>query len=379
MSTPVNPFRRKAPWLIALALILAALLGLRYTASVLKGQVVEALGPEAEIQSISLGWFSVHVDHLLIRAPSGWPASETLRAERITILPDLRSLFSSKVRIYSISVEQPYLSMRRRAGGSLEVLPSLLSKKGKASSASGDIAVTIGKIILKDGVLEFFDASVAQPALKLRIEKMQASVNDLIVPELTGNTKFDLSGTVKGVQRDGTIELSGWVNVPVQDSQIKTTLRGVDLVKLQPYLIKTHETGVKKGALDLDLQSNVAHGKLNAPGKLIISQLQLAPGKGMFDTFMGVPRQAVIGALKDGDDKISVDFQMDGDIHNPQFSLNEALSVRLTYGIAKTLGLSVEGLVKGVGSLGARGIGAAGSAIGKLFGIGDDDDVDAKK
>lgn len=376
--TPNNIFRRKALWLIALALVVAVLLGLRFTASELKGQVIDALGPEAEIQSISLGWFTVRMDHLVIHAPSGWPAPETLRAERITIVPDLRSLLSDHVQIYSITVDKPYLSMRRTADGRLEVLPSLLNKKSP-SSEPGKLAVAIGKVSLDDGVLEFFDASVAQPALKLRVEKMKASASDLIVPDLTGNTKFDLSGTVQGVQHDGDLELSGWVNVPVQDSSIKTTLRGVDLVKLQPYLIKTHETGVKKGALDLDLQSDVAHGKLNAPGKLTISELELAPGAGSFDTFMGVPRQAVIGALKDRDDKISVDFQLDGDIHNPQFSLNEALSVRLTYGIAQTLGLSVEGLVKGVGSLGARGIGAAGSAIGKLFGIGDNDDDAAKK
>lgn len=378
MSTPINIFRRKAPWLIALAVIILVLLGLRYSASILKGQVIGALGPEAEIQSIHLGWFSVEVDHLLIHAPSGWPAPETLRAERITILPDLRSLFSDKIRIYSITVDHPYLSMRRTADGSLEVLPSLL-KRNTSSSGQSKIVVAISKVALEDGVLDFFDASVAQPALKLRIEKMKASVDDLLLPALDGNTKFDLSGTVQGVQHDGTLELSGWVNVPAQDSSIKTKLHGVDLVKLQPYLIKTHETGVKQGALDLELQSTVEHGKLKAPGKLTLSQLQLAPGAGLFDTFMGVPRQTVISALKDRDGKIDLDFQLDGDIHNPQFSLNEVLSVRLTFGVAQSLGLSVAGLVEGVGSLGVRGIGAAGSAVGKLFGIGQSDDTEPKK
>ncbi len=379
MLAAPNGFRRKAAWFIALGLLVAALIGLRIAAGVLKEQVVAALGPETEIEAIRLGWFSVHIDQLRIHAPKGWPTAETLRAERITITPDLRSLFSSTVRIYSIKVDQPYLSMRRTANGRLELLPSLLQKKPDSKKADQkSLGVAIGEIALNDGVLEFFDATIARPPLKLRLEKVQATVSDLLVPELSGKTQFDLDATVKGVQRDGTLALSGWVNVPTQDSSIKTTLRGVDLVALQPYLIKTNETGVKRGSLDLDLQSKVTGGRLNAPGKLNIAQLQLAPARGTFDTFMGVPRQAVLSALKDRNDKISVDFLLEGDIHNPQFSLNESLSVKLTYAVAQSLGLSVEGLVKGVGSLGARGINAAGSAMGKLFGLGQKDDAEKK-
>lgn len=374
-----NIIQRKAVWLIVLGVVVAALVGLRVAAGALKGQIVTALGPETEIGSISLGWFSVHIDQLRIHAPKGWPAEDTLRAARITVTPDLRSLFSDKVRVSSITVDQPYLSMRRTASGQLQLLPSLLQKKSDPKTMDEkSTAVAIGDIALNDGVLEFFDATVPRQPVKLRLEKVQASVSDLLVPELIGKTQFKLDAIVKGVQRDGTLALSGWVNVPTQDLSIKSTLRGVDLVSLQPYLIKTNETGVKRGSLDLDLDSKVTSGKLKAPGKLTIAQLQLAPAGGTFDTFMGVPRQAVIAALKDRDDKIAVDFLLDGDIHNPQFSLNESLSMKLTYGIAQTLGLSVEGLVKGVGSLGARGIGAVGSAVGKLFGIHSDDEAEKK-
>lgn len=380
MAAYKNMFQRKALWFTLAGVVVAVVLGLRLAAGMLKGQVLAALGPESEIGSISLGLTSVHIDNLRIRAPKGWPGEDSLRAERITVVPDLRSLFSDKVTIHSITADKPYLSMRRTANGNLELLPSLLKKKPDTRKpGEKSIAVAIGKVALDEGVLEFFDSSVANPPLKIRLENVKASASDLLVPDLIGKTKFDLEATVKGVQRDGSLDLSGWVNVPTQDSSIKTSLRGVDLVALQPYLIKTNETGVKRGAIDLDLESDVASGKLKAPGKLTIADLQLAPARGTFDTFMGVPRQAVIGALKDRDDKIAVDFVLDGDIHNPRFSLNESLSMKLTYGVAQTLGLSVEGLVKGVGSLGARGIGAAGSAIGKLFGMHSDDEEAGKK
>lgn len=379
MRAGKSMFRRKAFWLAVFGAVLAVLLGLRAAAGILKSQIVAALGPETEIESISLGLTSVRIDQLRIHAPKGWPAADTLRAERITVTPDLRSLFSDKVRVSSIVVDQPYVSMRRTASGSLQLLPSLLQKKPDSRKADeGRAAVAIGEVSLNDGVLEFFDASIPRQPVKLRLENVKASVSDLLVPDLIGKTKFELDATVKGVQRDGTLALDGWVNVPTEDLAIKSTLRGVDLIPLQPYLIKTNETGVKHGSLDLDLDSKVDGGQLKAPGKLTIAQLQLAPAAGAFDTFMGVPRQAVIAALKDRDDKIDVDFQLDGDIHNPQFSLNESLSLKLTYGIAQALGLSVEGLVKGVGSLGARGIGAVGSAVGRLFGMHSDEATEPK-
>ena len=44
-----------------------------------------------------------------------------------------------------------------------------------------------------------------------------------------------------------------------------------------------------------------------APGRLRISGLVLAPARSAFDTFMGMPREAVMASLKNKDDKIAVD------------------------------------------------------------------------
>lgn len=77
---------------------------------------------------------------------------------------------------------------------------------------------------------------------------------------------------------------------------------------------------------------------------------------------MGVPRHAVVASLKDKDNKIVVNFVLEGDINNPQFSLNEALSTQLAASMAETLGVSLGGVAKGVGTLGQKGVEAAGDA-----------------
>jgi len=156
---------------------------------------------------------------------------------------------------------------------------------------------------------------------------------------------------------------------------VKMELRSVDLVILQPYLIKAGERGVQKGIFDLDLQSDVSDNRLKAPGKATISDMELAPAEGGFDTFMGLPRRAVLAFLLRNDSKITVSFVLEGDVDDPQFSIDQAFTTRLAMGIANVLGLNFPGMVKDVGTLGQIGGEAVGQAakstggwVHRLFG-----------
>ncbi|HUS84019.1 MAG TPA: DUF748 domain-containing protein, partial [Anaerolineales bacterium] len=198
--------------------------------------------------------------------------------------------------------------------------------------------------------------------LKIRLEQIKATVRDIAVPGLKGKSKFELAGVVKGVRRDGQINMEGWAEARTKDSSVRTELRSVDLLVLQPYLIKPGETGIEKGTFDLDMQSDVSNNQLEAPGKATISDLEFVPAEGGFDTFMGLPRRAVLAFLTSNDNKITVDFVLEGDINNPQFSLNQGLTTQLAFAMAKALGVNLGGMVEDVGTLGQKGGEAVGQA-----------------
>jgi hypothetical protein len=346
---------------LAAVVVLAVLLtgGLYFGAKALKGKVEQALGPEAEIGEIRLGFSAVEVVKLRLKAPSGWPAPDTLRAERIRIAPDLLALLSAKVSISSIVVEGAYVSALRSADGKLHVVPSLLEKKDDKKDATGKAPeVTIGAIELKGGVMEFFDATVRKPAHRIRLEQLNAKVTDLQLPELKAKSNLHLDGVLKGVRNDGKILVDGWMQFASKDSELRNTLRGVDLIALQPYLLKATEGGVRKGTLDLDLQSTVKANHLRAPGTLTINGLELESG----GTFMGMPRAAVVGLMKDKNDRISIKFVLDGKLDDPNFRLNEGFSTKVAASLGDVMGLSVEGLAKGAGAIGQKGVEAAGGA-----------------
>jgi hypothetical protein len=370
-------------WLLGLLaliiLIVGGIVAFRVSLGILKGKVVGALGPDSEIHDIRVGWTAVVIDGLRVKGSNSWPATDTVRADRVTIVPSFRSFFSGQYRIHSITVSNPYISLYRTKAGKLLMLPSLLSKKvypeTPSTPAVSPHKVTIGNIMLKDGIVEFFDATVARHPLKIRLEKIQVNIDEMVAPALDARSKFTIKGVVKGIHQDGRVDISGWADLSSKDSSVKLQLRKVDMKAIEPYLIKANDTGVKKGTLDLDMQSDVRKNRLKAPGKMTISNLTLAPSKGIMGTFMGVPRDAVLTFLKDKGNSITLDFVLEGDINNPKFSLNETMKQRMAFSMADLLNISIIGVAKGAASLGKEGVDAAagvvkgaGSTLQGLFG-----------
>ncbi|MCC2656367.1 MAG: hypothetical protein K0Q76_1475 [Panacagrimonas sp.] len=408
-STPPPRARRRWPWiLLAVLLLLAGLMfaGWRVALDRLQKQVLEALGPEAELRELSVAWPGILViEDLRLKAPKDWPAQETLRADRVEVVPTLRSLITERAIVNEINIEGAYLSVLRTRQGKLVILPTLIdrarAKRAEASNdeQSGPRALTLFLIDLKGAVVDYYDATVREPKpVNLRLVDVAATFEDLKLPELDARSALKLEGRVigeppprdeagknkpprdadaenarKGSKKDGTLQVVGWMQVASRESELKIVLENVDLVPLEPYLIKKSETGVKRGRLSLDLTSKVRERRLHAPGRLTLEDLELDSGGGFRGTFMGMPRSAVIAALKRGGDKIELDFTLEGDLDNTQFSLNETLATRIAFGTAQALGVGFVDIIKNVGTFGGDALEATGSAIGKLFGKDDDE------
>ena len=78
--------------------------------------------------------------------------------------------------------------------------------------------------------------------------------------------------------------------------------------------------------------------------------LQLNASNGMIGTFAGVPRQAVLAAMSKND-RLDIDFTLEGRLDDPDFSLNESFATKVAAGLANALGVSLGGVVEGVGSV----------------------------
>jgi hypothetical protein len=340
---------------VAVALLAAGtIVALRYATNLLKTHVERALGPESEVGAIDIEKYTIVVRTLRMKAPEGWPASDAFRAERVVIEPDLEALFSGDVRVGSVVAENVYLCIYREPDGRFRLLPSLLEKAadqgstagatGKTTRTQGGTPVAIEEISLGSGVIEIFDANIRKKPHRIRIEGIAAEVGPLDFPALDSETSLDVGGTVKGPSRDGRLSVNGKIRFSDLDSEIVTSLQGIDLVTFEPYLLHSSEAGVKRGTLDLEIRSKVVKRVLTAPGTMTLSHLELNGS-----TFMGLPRQAVLAAMKNRDDKITIRFDLAGRLDDPKFSLRESFAMRAGTAVAEGLGISVRGLASTLG------------------------------
>jgi hypothetical protein len=358
--------------------VLAALLllgigivtGYRLGVRLLRDRVVEALGPGSSIVALKLNWFSLDLLGVTIEAPQDWPTARVFRAERITIVPSLGTLLTDQIHISSIVFEKPYLAVLRTRE-KMVIVPSLTETPAGKKNAEARLrhtsrrTVTISKITMQQGVVELFDATVSRPPLKTRLERVDGVIRDIVVPWLKTKTHFELAGMAKGLRRDGRVKAAGWVGPARRDSSSQITLDAVDLVSLQPYLVRLGEAQLRRGTLDLRLNSEVRGNRLDGKGRIIIRDLEFAPSRGYFETFMGIPRSALISFLKNHENAIDVDFVLTGDTNNPSFSINEAIATRLAMGMAAELGVSIRSLAENFGTLGRRSVeGVAGVVEG---------------
>lgn len=362
---------------ITLITFAAAIVGFfiltHFAIKILKDQIEQALGPESTIKEMHVGLTGITISGIRIQAPlkkitqERWPAPDQLRAQSIVIVPDILGLLSANIRIRSITIDQAYLCILREPNGALKILPSLIAanpqnaKKDK-KNVQKKLEIRIGEILLTNSSIDFFDASVRQPAHKLQLQKLRARIKNIHLPNLNSTLDLTIDGTLKGIQHQGAVSIYGTTNIATHDSNISTTLKQIDLLVFQPYFIKATESGVRSGLLDLNLYSRINNNHLHAPGKLILSKFELQPANNKGGTFAGLPLKTVIGFMKNSDNQINLNFTLEGNLNDPNFSLNENFSTRIASSLSGAMGLSLEDIARATGNLGKKTVGAAGAA-----------------
>lgn len=386
---PESRLRRGAGrWLAGLLLaVLFAGLALHLAARSLRTMVVDALGAQAELQRVELLWNGVRLHGLKLRARNGWPAKEEASAERIDIVPALRSFWPGQPwRLHSVDVHSARLTVLRQPDGKAQVLPSLLMGSAGAlpqarvagpallataragqntepadSGAGRPPSLHIDTLRWQDSAIDYLDASVARPAHRLQLWQVQGRLRGLQLPLAGHRVEFEMDARLAGREAKdaaampaeradaGTLTLRGHSSLPLRDGEWRLALRGADMRVLQPYLLGHKSGGVERGSLDLELNAAIRSGRLNAPGRVVLTDLRFSEGGGL-QTLAGVPRGLVLAALERRG-RIELDFTLEGRIDDPEFSFNASLASRFTVGLAQALGVSVKDVVQGLGGM----------------------------
>ncbi|MEZ0207947.1 DUF748 domain-containing protein [Ideonella sp.] len=370
--------RRVRWWLGAGMVALVALGGLyQLLLHRLAAVLHDHLGPRASVGAISVDWNGLTVQDLRLAAAPGWPAPSELSARRVFVQPALRSLFSGPWQVHSIVVDGATLSLLRGRDGKLRLLPGLLPADSAAAppaaparvrpaaavSAAGaptepdHPTLVIREVQLRDLQIDFYDDSLKPVRAKphhLQLDELDASIGNLQLPALNQPLTLKLRGLLRGAgggaNHDGDLRLDGELTPATHDADLSAQLKGVDLRVLQPYLLKVAEGGIQRGQLDLQLKAVVKDEHLHAPGRVTLNGLALNHSGNWWDGLGTASRQAVLDTMAHKG-QLDVSFTLEGRLDDPNFSINDSLAKRFASGMAEAVGVSVGGVVEGVGQM----------------------------
>jgi uncharacterized protein involved in outer membrane biogenesis len=329
--------------LIGLPLLAVALVaGYYFALHTLKQQIVTALGQTGEMGELRVNLSHIQIDKLRIKASrAGWPTPDEFRADQVRITPDLRSLLSGTIEVQSITVENAAMTVLRGQAG-VKILPALLEKPNPrtadAASPSGP-NVHIHRITMRNSRVDFYDATVAARRLHIPLDQIELTLKDLQLPAMDEAVALQLQARVAA---QGRLDLTGQLVPANMTSDLRLKLSSVPVKLLEPYLFKGKAGEVRGGSLAMDMHAKVVQRKLNAPGHLTLTQLELGG-------LSGLAREALAAFARakglDADTKrpVDLDFTLQGNLDDSRFSLNDAIYAQGGLAVLKLIGLGGSG------------------------------------
>jgi hypothetical protein len=119
-------------------------------------------------------------------------------------------------------------------------------------------------------------------------------------------------------------------------------VKNLDVTHFKPYFQKKGDLNIKRGFLDMDMDMKILSGKIKAPGRAVLKDLQFESSGVVGAKFLSLPAHAVLLFVKNNKDRIDFYFIFEGDLNNPKFSVHEGLIDGLSLGIAGKLGLPIK-------------------------------------
>jgi len=170
---------------------------------------------------------------------------------------------------------------------------------------------------------------------KIKIENSEMYFSDFSLPLKFASNIYSLNGEVTGfssenplgaeIKMEGTVDEYGAAKIngkmdpfdPLAYSNIKMNFHNIELTNLTPYTVEFIGYEVESGKLSLDISYKIDNGILTSYNKIFLNKFTLG------DEYegqegLGLPIKLAIALLKDADDNIDLDLEVEGDLNDPE-------------------------------------------------------------
>ena len=303
---------------------------------VIQHELDHLLGKNFSVQEIKLKWNKVEALHVSYKDPEG---KIIFRADSVVLTTDLTRLLKKDYTVSKAVLKNPYLYFETDLKGHIKPPFPLHKEKGEKRPSP---AFNIQKIEIQNGSIDYLDRKTPGEPVLTELRNIDLETENIIFPLADDFSDYRFTARVSGKLSAGTVQSQGKINLKTLDMDSKIKTNDLDVTHFKPYFQKKGDMNIKRGSLDLDMDMKISSGKINAPGRAVLKDLQFESSKSTGGKFLDLPAHAVLVFLKDNNDQINFHFIFAGDLNNPQFSVSEGFIERVSMGIAGKLGLPIK-------------------------------------
>jgi hypothetical protein len=232
-----------------------------------------------------------------------------------------------RLALSQITFDAPYARVRIEADETTN-FESLLAGDGaqdapaaKAPPPGEPLEITVGKITVADGAVDFTDLALPLP-FAAKVAELEGAVTTLSTVSAEP-TRIGLAGRVGEY---GLAEVDGRVLAgdPTALMDVDVRFRNIAMPKLSPYTVKFAGRAIDAGRIDLDLGYTIEQGRLNGENSIVIRELKLGDKVDSKDA-ADLPLGLAVALLTGPDGTIDLDLPVAGDIDDPEFSVGSVV------------------------------------------------------
>ncbi|MEO9655103.1 DUF748 domain-containing protein [Marinomonas sp.] len=225
----------------------------------------------------------------------------------------------------------------------IEETSPTVPKTAETAETTADETQPVEEVEFKPPYYLVVDSFDVQGDSKVRLQDFSQSppldrdlnINNLSVRNLNTQDKEQATQLVLRARHGKYATLEADVNLwPLADEltmQSKLKVREAELPPYSAYIADTLGYQIDSGQLDLDLDLDSLNGELDGESHITLRQFNLG-GRHESSSVVkagAVPLNIAVGALKDSQDNIELDFPLTGNVDNPEFGLRSLLMLPL--------------------------------------------------
>ncbi|MBM3250427.1 MAG: DUF748 domain-containing protein [Candidatus Omnitrophica bacterium] len=261
-----------------------------------------------------------------------------LKADRVFISPSIPNLLIGRFALNKVRITSPEITIQRTVplihDNKQDLSPAKAGAGAKEKGAAAPAPVKVEKkfplrliikdLKIRDGKIYYVDHIPIPQGLRITVKDLSFKLNNFYSYPSSAVTNFELQGNIPWQmgEKEGSIELEGWMNPQKKDAQAELKVRGINGLYLYPYYsqwVNLEKTHIERATLNFT--SNIAALKNNVTAECHLELEEIVFKKSSPEESEEKAHEMVTDIFKTSDQgKIVLDFTIRTKMDRPEFS-----------------------------------------------------------